>query len=48
LTYFAHIYRVPPYFTNIKRALKKMPKVFLWDWSAIEEEGARFFPNTNL
>lgn len=37
-----YLYLVPPYSTNIKRALKKMPKVFLWDWSAIKEEGARF------
>lgn len=37
-----YLYLVPPYSANIKRALKKMPKVFLWDWSAIEEKGGRF------
>jgi len=37
-----YLYLVPPYSTNIKRALKKMPKVFLWDWSAIEDQGNRF------
>lgn len=37
-----YLYLVPPYSHNIKRALKKMPKVFLWDWSAIEDSGARF------
>jgi len=37
-----YLYLIPPYSTNIKRALKKTPKVFLWDWSAIEDKGARF------
>ncbi|MDB4306008.1 ATP-binding protein [bacterium] len=38
--YFA--FRVPPFDSRAVRSLKKMPKVYLWDWSAVEDEGARF------
>ena len=38
--YFA--FRVPPFDSRMIRSLKKMPKVYLWDWSAVEDEGARF------
>jgi uncharacterized protein len=26
----------------LPRALRKVPKLFLWDWSEIEEKGSRF------
>ncbi len=38
--YFA--FRVPPFDSRTVRSLKKMPKVYLWDWSSVEDEGARF------
>lgn len=37
-----YCFLVPPYSSNVARALKKMPKLFLWDWSEIENSGARF------
>lgn len=37
-----YLYTVPPYSKNIKRALIKMPKVYLWDWSEVSDEGARY------
>lgn len=37
-----YAYAVPPYSRNVKRALTKMPKVYLWDWSEITDEAARF------
>ena len=36
------IYLVRPYAKRIARAIKKEPKVYLWDWSEIEDEGRRF------
>ena len=36
------IFRVPPYHNRLDRALKKESKYYLWDWSEIEQEGARF------
>ena len=38
--YFA--VRVRPFDSRAVRSLKKMPKTYLWDWSAVEDEGARF------
>jgi uncharacterized protein len=34
-------YAVPPYQGKMSNALKKEPKVYLWDWSAIEDIGIR-------
>jgi len=36
------VFRVPPYHRRLERALKKESKYYLWDWSAAEEDGARF------
>lgn len=35
-------FRIPPYGTPKIRAVKKEQKLYLWDWSVIETEGARF------
>jgi len=37
-----YIYLVRPYSKRIARAIKKEPKVYLWDWSEIEDDGRRF------
>ena len=37
-----YIYYVRPYSKGLKRSLKKEPKLFLWDWSEVENKGARF------
>ena len=37
-----YCFRVAPYGTPKFRAVKKEKKLFLWDWSCIESEGARF------
>lgn len=37
-----YIYTIPPYTRNIKRSLRKMPKIYFWDWSEVPGEGARF------
>ncbi len=37
-----HVFRVPPFVTPRVRALRKMPKAYLWDWSLVAEEGPRF------
>ena len=36
------IYRVRPYAGRIARALRREPKLYLWDWSEVADEGARF------
>jgi uncharacterized protein len=35
-------FRVPPYGPRNVRAVKKEQKLYLWDWSAVPEEGPRF------
>jgi hypothetical protein len=35
-------YRIYPYSRNLVRALKKESKFYLWDWSMVASEGARF------
>lgn len=37
-----YCFRVMPYHARLERALKKESKYYLWDWSQVEEEGARF------
>lgn len=36
-----YCYRIPPYARNLVRALKKDTKLFLYDWAAIADEGAK-------
>lgn len=38
--YYCH--EIKPYSKNIPRSLKKEGKLYLWDWSEIENEGTRF------
>ncbi|MBW2016151.1 MAG: ATP-binding protein [Deltaproteobacteria bacterium] len=35
-------FRITPYSHRSVRSLKKMPKVYLWDWSSVKDQGARF------
>lgn len=35
-------FRISPFSHSAVRSLKKASKVYLWDWSAIEDEGSRF------
>ena len=35
-------YRISPYHKDLKRSLRKEQKLYLWDWSQIEDAGARF------
>lgn len=35
-------FRIPPYGSPKIRAVKKEQKLYLWDWTAIDEPGARF------
>lgn len=35
-------YRIKPYSKNIQRSLKKEPKVYLYNWAAVEDPAARF------
>jgi len=37
-----YVFRVPPYSRRLARALKKESKYYLWDWSEVPTEGARF------
>jgi uncharacterized protein len=37
-----HVFRVPPFVTPRVRALRKMPKAYLWDSSLVESDGPRF------
>ncbi len=37
-----HVVRIPPFAATRIRALHKMPKAYLWDWSLVAEPGARF------
>ena len=35
-------FKVMPYSRHLARALKKEHKIYLWDWSQVENDGARF------
>jgi predicted AAA+ superfamily ATPase len=35
------VFRIPPWSKNVTRSVLKEPKVYLWDWSLVEDEGAR-------
>jgi predicted AAA+ superfamily ATPase len=35
-------FRISPFTHSAVRSLKKAPKVYLWDWSPVPSEGARF------
>lgn len=37
-----YVFKVPPYHRRLERALKKEAKYYLWDWSEVEDRGARF------
>lgn len=39
---FYYAYRVRPWFQNMTTALRKEPKIYLWDWSRVQDKGARF------
>ncbi len=39
---FYYCYRIRPWFNNIATALRKEPKVYLWDWSQVQDKGARY------
>lgn len=39
---FYYHYRIYPYTNRLVRSLKKEPKLYLWDWSEVDDEGARF------
>ncbi len=38
---FYYCYRIRPWYQNISTALRKEPKIYLWDWSNISELGAK-------
>jgi uncharacterized protein len=38
---FYYCFTIKPWTKNITRSLLKIPKVYLWDWSIIEDKGAR-------
>jgi len=40
LVYFH--FKITPYSKSIIRALKKEPKIYMYDWASVENEGARF------
>jgi predicted AAA+ superfamily ATPase len=39
---FYYLFRIKPYDPSPLKMLKREPKLFLWDWSEIEDEGTRF------
>ena len=36
---FYFCYSIKPWHKNIRRAIRKMPKIYLWDWSIITNPG---------
>ncbi len=41
LEHLYFVFTIRPWYKNIPKTLRKQPKIFLWDWSLIREEGAR-------
>ena len=38
---FYFCFTIRPWFRNVAKSLRKQPKVYLWDWSALKDPGAR-------
>lgn len=38
---FYYCFTIKPWFKNVSRSLRKQPKVYMWDWSSIDDPGAR-------
>jgi len=36
-----YCFSVRPWFRNVPKSLRKQPKIYLWDWSLVADEGAR-------
>ncbi len=41
LSAFYYCFTVKPWHKNVSSSLKKQPKIYLWDWSDIQDSGAR-------
>ncbi|NGX41841.1 MAG: hypothetical protein K940chlam7_00115, partial [Chlamydiae bacterium] len=41
LRQFYYCYLVKPWCKNVRQAIRKTPKVYLWDWSMIKDSGSR-------
>ena len=39
---FYYLYRIYPFAASTIKSLRKEPKAYLWDWSQVDNEGARF------
>ncbi len=39
---FYYCFSIRPWFSNVSRSMVKEPKIYLWDWSLIQDDGARF------
>lgn len=39
---FYYHFRIYPFQSNLIKSLRKEPKIYLWDWSEVEDETARF------
>ncbi len=37
-----YVFRVRPFTSKQVRSLRKLPRTYLWDWSVVPSEGARF------
>ena len=42
LSQLYYLYAVSPYAKTVVRSLRKQPKVYLWDWSEVPDQGAKF------
>ena len=36
-----YCWTIPPWFKNVANSIRKQPKAYLWDWSLVQDEGAR-------
>lgn len=41
LSSFYFCYTIKPWFKNIRRSIRKTPKIYLWDWAVINDPGKR-------
>jgi len=36
-----YLFSVKPWYKNVPKSLRKQPKIYLWDWSILDDKGAR-------
>jgi len=37
-----YLFSIRPWYKNVPKSLRKQPKIYLWDWSVLDDKGAKY------